>query len=70
MIRFEEVIKEESITICEQLNSYDAKDSLDFGIFKLFKKAIVLGAMLLITTALTINFYLTMEGLLRAFLRI
>lgn len=55
MIQFEQVIEEESIKICEQLNSYDPKKSTDLGAGNPLKREIVaIQGILLIISALTI----------------
>ena len=61
MIQFEQVIEEESIKICEQLDSYALKKSTDFGAGKPLKReTVAIQGILLIIIALTIYRFFTL----------
>jgi len=75
-MRFEEVITQESIDICEQLRSYEIKngrhtsfrrtfstqDTMNFGTIKPLNRAMVaMRAILLLLTALTIYFFVSID---------
>jgi phosphonate transport system permease protein len=61
-MQFEEVIRKESIGICEQLSSYSTKDTVNYGTIKpLNRAALAMKGILLLLTALTIYFFVTID---------